>query len=440
MSRLYLRIYLTLVASIFVFAILSVFAWRYLAEPPSPAETVAVIAEMAQGILPDAAASPEEQQRALESIAARARVDLGLFDAARNRIAGAGRPVPRPERERSESGRMMRGGPMGAWAIALPDGRWLVARVGRPPRNPVLGIVFALGVLALATAVAAYPIARRLTRRIERLQTGVEAFGGGDLRARVKVEGADEVARLAASFNRSAERIEELVRAHKTLLANASHELRSPLARIRMAIETLQDAGGADRAVRGDMRAELARDIAELDQLIDEILLASRLDAHPDLERHEPVDLLAVAAEEGARVGVEAEGEPITVRGDPRLLRRLVRNLLENAKRHGGDGDVSIVVRAFGPDERGVPLGDAVISVCDRGPGVPEDERERIFEPFHRVRGASESAGGVGLGLALVRSIARRHGGEVRCIAREGGGSCFEVRLAEAPPLAPRGA
>src|SRR5262249_6461906 len=176
----------------------------------------------------------------------------------------------------------------------------------------------------------AFPVVRWLTRRLERLQHGVESLGAGDLSARVKVEGRDEVARLAQSFNSAAARIEELVGAHRLLLANASHELRTPLARIRLGIELMKDGIDEKR------KAELEQDIAELDHLMEEILLSSGLDAVAALETAEEVDLLALAAEECARYqDCSIEGEPVLIRGDPRLLRRLVRNLLENAKRHG---------------------------------------------------------------------------------------------------------
>jgi two-component system, OmpR family, sensor histidine kinase RstB len=132
--------------------------------------------------------------------------------------------------------------------------------------------------------------------------------------------------------------------------------------------------------------------------------------------------LLALVAEEGARSGAEVGGDPeAVVRGDARLLRRLVRNLLENARRHGGEGPVEAWVERRGAGAR--------IRVLDRGPGVPEDERERIFEPFHRPTGRSETGAGHGLGLALVLQIARAHGGEARCRPREGGGTAFEVEL-----------
>ena len=248
-------------------------------------------------------------------------------------------------------------------------------------------------------------------------RSSVEALGGGDLAARVAVQGRDEVAALAASFNRAAERIEQLVAAHKTLLANASHELRSPLARMRVGVEMLGEHA------KPALRAELERNVAELDALVDEILLASRLDAVESLEVREAVDLLALAAEECARVDAALEGDPVTLNGDPRLARRMIRNLLENARRYGGETPIDVEVRRSADDTM-------LIRVCDRGPGVPEAERERIFEPFYRPAGARERAGGVGLGLALVRTIARKHGGDVQCVAREGGGSCFEVTLA----------
>jgi signal transduction histidine kinase len=294
----------------------------------------------------------------------------------------------------------------------LPDGRWLVARQ-KQRRLGHGGIFVILGLLAVAVAVGAFPVVRRLTRRLERLRLGVEGLGAGDLRARVPVEGKDEVAGLATSFNRAADRIEALVGAQRTLLASASHELRSPLARIRVALELM----GAERP---DLRDRVAKDIAELDELIGELLLASRLQTAEELDRSEEIDLLGLVAEEAARQAAEVSGEAVTVHGDARLLRRLVRNLLENAGRHGAP-PVEASVHASG--------GRVRLRVCDRGPGVGEDERERIFAPFYRPASRPAAEGGSGLGLALVREIARRHGGEVRYLERDGGGSCFEVDL-----------
>jgi len=221
------------------------------------------------------------------------------------------------------------------------------------------------------------------------------------------------VADLARSFNRAAGRIQALVEGQRRQLAFASHELRSPLARLRLALEMM----AGDPA----LKERAARDLGELDDLIGELLEASRLEVLGRPERGEVVDLLGLVAEEAARVEAAAEGEPAEVRGDPRLLRRLVRNLLENGRRHAGGAGVEARVERSG--------GGARLRVSDRGPGVPEAERERIFEPFYRPPGAAETGTGHGLGLALVRQIARAHGGDVRCLPREGGGTVFEATL-----------
>ncbi|MFC5520281.1 ATP-binding protein [Polaromonas jejuensis] len=320
----------------------------------------------------------------------------------------------------------------------------LLPRPQRPPGNPWTRLPFGFGfgwmlvLVGLAVALGAYPVMRRLTLRLEALQRGVERWGAGDLSARVNADGSDEVAFLAGRFNHAAERIETLMDSHKSLLANASHELRSPLARIRMGLELM----GVDPA--SPQRLEIARSINELDQLIDEILLASRLDAkQADAEPFEVLDLTGLAAEECSRVnaelqaeletglGIASNGHSLTVQGSPRLLRRLIRNLLENARRYS-NGDISLELAQMRLGLRQL----AVIKVHDRGPGVPAGQRERIFEPFYRLPGASEREGGVGLGLALVKSIAQRHAGTVRCEARPGGGASFIVELPLADPRA----
>ena len=312
------------------------------------------------------------------------------------------------------------------------------AGVAMPWVRPPFGFGWMLFTVGLAVALGSYPIIRRLTLRLESLQRGVERWGAGDLSTRLNAEGRDEVAFLARRFNHAAERIETLMDSHRSLLANASHELRSPLARIRMSLELLEvDANSPQRQ-------EISRSITELDQLIDEILLASRLDTRQaDAEPFEAVDLTGLAAEECARVGADlsadlgpgvqtaivepeitASSHSLTVQGSPRLLRRLIRNLLENARRYS-TGDVGLELSQLRVGTQQL----AVIQVHDRGPGVPVDQRERIFEPFYRLPGASERDGGVGLGLALVKSISQRHGGSVRCESRPGGGASFIVEL-----------
>lgn len=276
--------------------------------------------------------------------------------------------------------------------------------------------------LAILIGVAAYPLVRQISRRLERLQQGVESLGAGNLSARVPVEGRDEVARLASSFNRAAGQIEQLVNANRALLANASHELRTPLARIRLAVELLKESADPKR------RLGLEQDIAELDWLVDEILLASRLDTVTQALDTQEVDLLALAAEECARYdAAQLEGTPGTLRADARLVRRLLRNLLENASRHGMPPTQVRIAR---------DAGNATITVWDGGNGVPRDEFENVFQPFYQPKACASQdrrTTGTGLGLSLVRQIARRHGGEACCAVMSDGRSSFVVTLPQDP-------
>jgi signal transduction histidine kinase len=274
---------------------------------------------------------------------------------------------------------------------------------------------------ALVVSAVTLPIMRRLTRRLEHLQQGVRALGEGDLSARVAVQGRDEVAQLAQSFNTAAARIESLMQSHKSLLAYTSHELRTPLTRLRLSLETLASpvpAAARDIAVRA-----AKHDLTELDALIDDILLASRLDAAPGQSLQlEDIDLLALVAEEAAHFDVDVHGDWITLRGDERLLRRAVRNLLDNARRHAPGTNPQVSLTAID--------GGGIVRVCDQGPGVPAADAQRIFEPFVRLSGHSD---GTGLGLPLVRRIARQHGGEARCLPQRSGGTCFEIWLGRKP-------
>ncbi len=428
---LWLRIWLAVLASIIVFALIAGAVLHLYFDPARVSPNPEVVAQAVAEHLAPADAPRLEQQGAVTDMHLRYAIDLALFDSAGNPVAMAGRPVPPPRVDETDShwvmGRGYGGGRVEgaeetrgrrpAFALRLADERWLVLRrsAADAPRPPRFGLLGTLALIATAIAVGAYPVVRRLTRRLERLRRSVDALGAGDLSARVKVEGKDEVAVLADRFNHAAARVEASMVAQKNLLANASHELRSPLARIRMAVEML-----GERPTEA-LLAEVRTNVGELDALVEEILIASRLDAAHALPEFEPVDLTAIAAEECARADAQLDAVALELPGDARLLRRLLRNLIENAKRHGAGTPVEVrLVR---------DRSDAVLEVCDRGPGIPEAERERIFEPFYRAIGSRERDGGVGLGLALVRQIAARHGGTVVCRARDGGGACFVVRL-----------
>jgi signal transduction histidine kinase len=451
MRSLTLRIYLTVVLALALFALVSGLFMRSHLEDQrtrfegAVQERVAAWGELLERSLPPAEASLAEQAAALSDWSDRLRLPMALDAADGTRIAAsasflrreAGRPPgaddrmpPRQHAIRLDDGRTL-------WVLRPPAPRGAPGgpMMGQPPMGlpgapglpDGLGLAALLLVLFAAVAAGAWPVARRLTRRLAALQQGVEAFGAGALHQRVDESGRDEVAALGASFNRAAARIEALLRSQKSLLANASHELRSPLARLKMALAMAEEAAPEQR---GALQREIATNIRELDALVEEVLLASRLDGTAGLERRDRVDLLALATEEAARVqalvsapAAAAGGPGCIVSGDERLLRRAVRNLLENARRYGG-GDIELgLSRAAGGIE---------LRVCDRGPGVPEAARERIFEPFFRLPGHAETAGGVGLGLSLVRQIATQHGGSVRCEARPGGGSCFTVALPDA--------
>lgn len=409
MRRLYQTIYLTIVATLLLVVLIAGAVWR-LGSPVSPfGQALEMAGELAGTALPPADAPREAQQEALDHLAKQINADLALFDSELRPIAFTGRPLPPPSRADEGGWIHGRGGP--AWSFRLPDMRWVVVRAPRRHRNPAVSLVLFLGVIAFAVAVCAFPVVRGITRRLEKLQAGVETLGAGNLSTRVEVQGRDEVARLAESFNRAAARIEELVAAHRMLLANASHELRTPLSRIRLGIELMSGKPDPKYAV------DLKRDIAELDGLIDEILLASRIEATGVLQTSEEVDLLALAAEECARYECELRGEPVTMRGDPRLLRRMIRNLLENAERHGKP-PVTVNLRRNGDR--------AVLEVMDAGPGIPTEQREQVFAPFYRLTGDPK---GAGLGLSLVRQIARLHGGEAVAEANADAPSCFTVTL-----------
>lgn len=411
MRHLYLQFYIALVAILIVFGVLVLAAWLLL--PPSVERQRMMTggAAVISDLLPAKNRPVVETQAALDRLYDQLGVDLSLYSAGGKLLASAGEPFPAPDVTRMQSGWLHGRGGGPRVALKLADGRWLLARAHRDHAGSWL---WKLALLAIAVAIGAYPIVRRITRRLERLQQRVDQLGAGDLSARVEVKGNDEVAKLARSFNRAADQVEQLVAAQRDLLAGASHELRTPLTRIRMGVELM---AGENNSALGE---RVSQDIRELDELIEELLLASRLNAGENLERREEVELLALCAEEGARVDALVSGEATPVQGDFRSLRRMLRNLFENAQRHGRGARIDASVGAG-------DAGLARIVVCDAGPGVPESEVERIFEPFYRPSGAATR--GSGLGLALVREIARRHGGEVRYLSREGGGSCFEVTL-----------
>ncbi|MDB5799138.1 MAG: Sensor histidine kinase [Rhodocyclales bacterium] len=414
--HLYRQIYFGFMAVVvFVCLIAACVFWTF--RVPGETRMDAHIKPLLTRLLP-ANAGAAEQAATLADIAATVHGSVALYDHDGLRIAASGETMPLTflQEENGQAHRFSN-------VIVFADGRQLLLRWGAQAKHIALAWIAAL---ALLVALGTWPVARRLTRRLERLQQQADAWGEGHLSTRMVIDGCDEVAELARRFNQAAERVEALVNSQRAMLAAASHELRSPLARIRMATDLLGDVHDTSRP---DLHAQITRDIAELDALIGELLLASRLAEDSPRLQLASVDLLGLAAEEASRIDASVGGESIIINGDARLLRHLVRNLLDNARRYGSSARPgepaasSIEVEVLGAHD------SVLLRVLDRGPGVPAAEREKVFDPFYRLAGSAERGEGAGYGLALVRRIARLHGGEVVCLAREGGGACFEVRL-----------
>jgi signal transduction histidine kinase len=405
-ARLHYQLYVTIFLALSFVVAVTIGLWQLTGGKNDPQIALERVDTFESRRLLSADSDPVARRRFLTELSELVGVDLALFGADNRLIDSVG----------NGDGKSLYEANRPTIGIRLSNGAWIdvggFSREPAPPEADELYDRMTLFVaLSILIAVLCYPLVRRLTRRLERLQSSVEALGSGDLAARVQVEGRDEVTRLAQSFNSAAAQIEKLVGAHKLLLANVSHELRTPLSRLRLTAELLKEVADPKR------KADLEKDITEVDALIEQILLSSRLDAVRELDVHEDVDLLALAAEESERCGeCDITGEPVVVRGDPTLLQRMIRNLIENAQKHGSP-PIEVRVHSRGRD--------AVLTVIDSGDGIPAAERERVFTPFYRPLGTRSR--GSGLGLALVRQIARQHGGEAGATATPA--SAIEVRL-----------
>lgn len=408
-SRLYIKMYLTVLCGLLL-VVLSLGTFAMLADDEDDGFSGKL--DRFAGALLSAEMSRQQRQEMLERLARGLNADVALFDKDNNYVQGAGALSTKP----AADAYLAQGGHrhMREFEARLPDGGRVLVYMESQFDKAKGKFLLAIFIVAIAIGIASLPAVRYLTRRLEDLRHGVEHWGTGALSSRVDVCGHDEIALVAKSFNQAADRVEQLIKSQKSMLANASHELRSPLARLRMAGEMFE-ASPSD-----ELRNEILRNLTELDELVDEILLKSRLDSEQKIDLDHLVDLLPLAAEEAAAVGAEVDGESLTVTGNERLLRRLIRNLAQNAVRHGKP-PVTVYVNADG--------GNARIAVCDQGDGITPEEATRVFEPFYRPAGRSESAGGWGLGLALVAEIARLHGGRAWYSRLDGGGACFTVEI-----------
>lgn len=348
-----------------------------------------------------------------------------------------GRPVPehlqarlaRPPRGDRE--RMLRMAaeirtPEGGVYRLVPDVHSVtLARVLVRPRAMALPVLIA----ALVSGLVCLLLARYLTRPLTRLHHATEDYARGELTTRVAPAlggRRDEIADLARAFDRMAERLAELLQSHKTLLRDVSHELRSPLARLQVALELAR--GRAGEAAQRELD-RIEREAERLDELIAQLLSLARLEAQAGPAVRETVDLRALLGDVVGDVRFEArgerreiglaDGEALNVTGDPALLHSALENIVRNALRHTAENTAIDIALGRDPARRG----NVRIDVRDHGPGVPEVMLARLFEPFVRVDSArSRDQGGTGLGLAIARQAVRLHGGEVAAENAAGGG------------------
>jgi len=298
-------------------------------------------------------------------------------------------------------------------ARAADDGKYWFFFIS--PHAPVTGWflmpehIFVLGVEVLLC----YWLALHLTSPVRRLQKAVERFGRGDLSARVGSTRRDELGQLARTFDRMASRIETLLTAERRLLLDISHELRSPLARLGVAVELARTGENLDAALN-----RIQKESDRLNSLVGQLLQVTRAEGDPSLLRRDPVrlDQLVQQLVEDSHIEAESRGcevkfetrEPVTVEGDPELLRRAVENVIRNAIRYSPP-DTAVEVSLARSN------GHAVVDVRDRGPGVPEEALPRLFDAFYRVdTDRNRASGGAGLGLSIARRAIELHRGSIR--------------------------
>ncbi len=397
-SRLFIHVALVMLTGLVLFAVLVTLFWNRAFDARFNAAVDDLTADVSVLLLPEAKAPEANQQAAISRIAEGLSIGLTVY-APDGRLIGYSGPPVALSLKPTSPGKWVELVDGTHWVSQLADGRFVVADLsylGLVDDGIAVTLIF--GLLILLVFSLMYPLIRRITGRLEQLQRDVEAIGAGDLSRRVAVDGNDEIAKLAASFNASTETIEELLNRQRMLLANASHELRTPLARIRMGIELLDAKDTPER------RAGLRQDIAELNDLIDDVIAMTRFDAGAADVCFEPLDLFRLASEEANRVeGGRVKGEYAEVQGDHRMLQHLLRNLIDNAQKYGAP-PVEVSVRN---EKNGVQL-----KVTDHGPGIPLGEQNQVFEPFFRGSGRQNTQGS-GLGLSLVAQIAKVHDAQI---------------------------
>ncbi|MBL8769911.1 MAG: HAMP domain-containing protein [Phenylobacterium sp.] len=300
--------------------------------------------------------------------------------------------------------------------VRQADGTWRVVQTkptfGLSDWQQRLALWFALS--ALLMSPIAWLFARRLTKPIKEFAEAAERLGRDPNAPALALKGPAEIGMASRAFNDMQERLKRYVEDRTAMVGAIAHDLRTPLTRLRFRIEALPE----------DQRAKYSADLDQMEEMITATLAFVR-DATKTGERT-PLELSSLVeslcdemAETGARTEVEP-GDKVVLEGDPMALRRLIANLLENAVKFGGRARARVFAQA----------GHAVVEIDDDGPGIPAADAEKVFEPFYRREPSrSRQTGGIGLGLAVVRTIARGHGGDVSLINRAGGGLTARVQL-----------
>ena len=327
--------------------------------------------------------------------------------------------------------------------LAASSGRHYTAVVMLPPGPIGPGGIPGMGVFIgiVSSGLVCYLLARYLTSPIVRLRAATQKLAAGDLSARAGKPGSrggDEIAELVRDFDVMAERLETSVKAQARLLTDISHELRSPLARLNVALALArQHTGpGAESALdRIDLEAN------RLNDLIGELLTIARLEAGDDSRQKLPIHMAEMLQEICSDADFEAQSrncsvngvigcDPVVI-GSPTLLHSAIENVVRNGTRYTREGTAVEVCleRADTTIQH-----EAIIRVADSGPGVPEESLSKIFRPFYRIDDArGRQTGGVGLGLAITDRVVRLHGGTVHAENRSEGGLVVEIRLPATP-------
>ncbi|KRB44676.1 MAG: ATP-binding protein [Pseudomonadota bacterium] len=301
-------------------------------------------------------------------------------------------------------------------ALRRDDGRWEIVRpergIGLDPWQQRIVLLFFLS--ALVMTPIAFVFARRLSAPITLFTDAAERLGRDPRAPPLSVKGSAEITVAVRAFNDMQERLRRYVEDRTAMVGAIAHDLRTPLTRLRFRIENVPE----------DVRIKMSADIDQMEDMISAALAFVR-DTTREGERTplELSSLLESLCDEMAETGADTQvelGQKVVLHGDPLALRRLFTNLLENAVKFGNRARARVYSDAV----------SVIVEIEDDGPGIPPDEVERVFEPFYRREPSrSRQTGGIGLGLAVVRSIARGHGGDVMLINRQGGGLTARVQL-----------